>query len=695
MSLFNELKRRNVFRVGIAYAVTAWLLMQIGEVMAPALRLPDWALSTLAFFLILGFPVVLLFAWAFELTPEGLKRESEVDRSQSMTPRTGRKLDIAVIIVLAAAVVFLLFERFQEPETTDRTATPQTSQAADATTLPAPAASTADPADARKAIAVLPFQNLSTDEENAFFAAGVHEDILTYLSRVAELRVNSRTSVQQYAERQINLRDVAAELGARYIVEGSVRRAGNRVRVTAQLIDASTDDHMWADNFDRELTDIFAIQTQVAEEIVAALEAELSPVEAAMLEGRPTDSIEAYDLYLQARQNMQSIGLEAVEAYAKGVVLKLERAVAIDPDFSRAWALLALAHGESYWFLADRSPERLQRMKDAVDRARAADPMLPEGFMAEALYHYRGFYEYDQALEALEQARELIPNDALVHYNLGLTLRRLGRYDESIDAFLEAARLAPDGADNWSEAVSTAVASNRVERARTIVSDIPDALRGVPRVVGEIARFHLMGNGDVQKARALLDRYPESNSWYDLDARWWLAMAEERFAEAARIAVDPNFMEAISRGAGVVTSALALELGGRAEEALALRRETALMLTEEVAKPYAKTYAWPRLTLAENLVRMGEPEAAVASCRQAMDILPTERDKVHGYELAEGCAWVLAQAGLVDEALDLLEQSRPVYNQGPWALSLMPQWKFMRDHPRFQSLAAEGEAAGR
>jgi tetratricopeptide (TPR) repeat protein len=465
--------------------------------------------------------------------------------------------------------------------------------------------------------------------------------------------------------------------------------------VTAQLIDASTDEHLWADNFDRELTDIFAIQTQVAEEIVAALEAELTPREAAMLEDRPTDSIEAYDLYLQARQNMQSIGLEAVQSYAEGVVFKLERAVAIDPGFSRAWALLAMAHGESYWFLADRSPERLQRMKDAVDRARAVDPMLPEALMAQALYHYRGFYEYEQALEALEQARELIPNDPLVHFNLGLTLRRLGRYDESSDAFLEAARLAPDGADAWGEALNTAVASGRVKRARTIVSAIPEAQQSVPRIFAETARFHLMGEGDVQRARALLDRYPESISWYDLEVRMRLAMAEGRFAEAARYAVSPYFQEAIARGSGRVTAALAMELGDRPIEAQALREEAATVLAKEVAKPYAETYAWPHLALAENLVRMGEPEAAVASCRRAMEILPIERDKVHGYELAESCAWVLAQAGLVDEALAILERSRPRYNLGPWYLSLMPEWAFLSDNPRFQALAAQGEAAGR
>jgi len=690
MSLFIELKRRNVFRVGLAYVVTGWLLMQVGEVMAPALRLPDWVLSALAFFLVLGLPLVLIFAWVFELTPEGLKRESEVDRSTPGTQNTRRKLDLVIIALLVAAIAFLLFEKFRPPAATHADTTTPASTTAVSPPTAAPVQNMVTD-DGRKAIAVLPFQNLSTDEENAFFAAGVHEDILTYLSRVAELRVNSRTSVQQYAERKINLKDVAAELGARYIVEGSVRRAGNQVRITAQLIDANTDEHLWAENFDRELTDIFAIQTQVAEQIVAALEAELSPREAAMLERPPTDSIEAYDLYLRARQNMQIIGFEQKEAHAELVVGLLEQAVALDPEFSRAWALLAVAHGETYWFLADRSPARLIRMRYAVEQARALEPLLPEGLMAQALYHYRGFHEYPQALEALQQARSLIPNDPLVHFNLGLTLRRLGRYDESIDAFLKAAELAPDGSDNWGEALNTAVASNRLERAEEIVLAIPVKQRNAPRLVGEIARFHLLGQGDVARARALLDSHPEADNWYELAARLDTAMAEHRYAEAARIAVQPAFSDTVARGYGRVIAALALELDGRTEEAQRLRRALALELAEEVAQPYAETYAWPHLVQALNLVRMGETEAALASCRRAMDIMPIERDKVHGLEIAESCAWVKAQAGRVDEALDDLERSRPVYNMGPRSLSLMPEWDFLRGNARFQALAEQGE----
>ena len=292
MSLFAELKRRNVFRVGIAYVIVAWLLAQELELVLDSFGSPAWVMKTVLVLLAAGLPLALLFAWAFEMTPEGLKREAEVDRSQSITNSTGRRLDRAIMLVLVLAIAFLLFDRFVGPGEDADSAAVTASGEAGGKTIPA---ATEQPAqtDQRKAVAVLPFQNLSTDAENAFFASGVHEDILTYLSRISGLRVNSRTSVQQYAGSQLNMKDIAAQLGARYIVEGSVRRAGNQVRVTAQLIDANTDEHLWAENFDRELTDIFAIQTAIAEEIVAQLQAELSPGEARMLAQQLTHNIEA------------------------------------------------------------------------------------------------------------------------------------------------------------------------------------------------------------------------------------------------------------------------------------------------------------------------------------------------------------------------------------------------------------------
>jgi TolB-like protein/Tfp pilus assembly protein PilF len=678
VSFFNELKRRNVFRVGIAYLIAGWLIMQVGEVMAPALKLPEWVLSTLAFFLILGFPLALIFAWAFEMTPEGLKRESEVDRSQSITNNTGRRLDRAIIVVLVLAVAFLLVERFtgsgQESEPTSTAAVK---------TEPEPEA----PADLdeRKAIAVLPFQNLSTSEENAFFASGVHEDILTYLSRISGLRVNSRTSVQQYAGSQLNMKDIATELGARYIVEGSVRRAGNQVRVTAQLIDADTDEHLWAENFDRELTDIFAIQTAIAEEIVAQLEAELSPREADMLASRPTDSIEAYDLFLKARLALQDTVVQST--FDDTAVKLLERAVEIDPGYAQAWASLAVAHGDYYWYRIDPSPTRLERMKLALDRAVELQPDLPEARLALARYYYSGFYDYPKALEQLEILRSITPNESNVHYHLGLTLRRLGRYDESIDSFLEAARLDPWYQGAWAEAAETANSTGRKASARLIEKEITDRFPQNPRMIAELAHNRLKLYGDVDGAQEVLDTLPDSDHYYLWIARSFAESWARDYEKTASIFIEENFVNTLVPGWGQVEAARYLSIGGLEESAASMLKEAGPILAAEVAKPYATNFAWPHAVQGMYFAMTGESEQAKASCDSAFEILPLERDKVHAPALGNYCAWSLGMSGYEDEAFELLKRLVSIgYDMNYWILSHSPDWDFLRDDARFDAL---------
>jgi len=683
MSFIRELKRRNVFRVGIAYVVVGWVMMQVGEVMAPALQLPDWVLSTLAFFLILGFPLVLIFAWAFEFTPEGIKREREVEPSQSIPATTGRKLEFVIFGALVIAVGFLLYDRADETDReTGRGASEQAgSEESDIGTPSVPV-----PADGRKAIAVLPFQNLSADEENAYFAAGVHEDILTYLSRIAELRVNSRTSVQQYAGTQFNLQEAAAALGAAYVVEGSVRRAGNHVRVTAQLIDATTDEHLWAENYDRELTDIFAIQTAVAQEIVSALKAELSPEEKAMISGRPTHSVEAYELFLKARGQMQ--GISGVGLKAGTAAELLEAAVVLDPDYAQAWALLALAHGDLYWFLEDRTPARLEKMKLAVDRAFEINPKLPEAVLAKAAYYYRGFYDYARALELLRQAEQLIPKDPFVHFNLGLTLRRLGEYNKAVESFLNAAGLDPAYSEAWMEAIHTAGSSGQVQRALDIAAMVPPQFQGISRFKGELANLYLDHFGDVATATELLASAPPSENHYYLRAQYQAALLEHDHEAAAQWALVPGLAEAVALGWGHALAAQSLQWAGLTERAGEMTREALRLTGQGVSEPYAETYAWPHLAHAEALAAAGRFEDAVASCARAREILSVEMDKVHGAFFRLTCARIKGLAGQTDAALDDIEQALELgWQVSPRLLQLDPSWDFLRGNPRFDAMA--------
>jgi TolB-like protein/Tfp pilus assembly protein PilF len=317
MSLFNELKRRNVFRVGIAYVVLGWLLLQVTDVVVPILELPEWVGKLVLFLLMIGFPVILVFAWAFELTPEGLKREKDVDRSQSITPSTGKKLDRAIIGIMAVVIAFLLLDRFYLSGSPPGEALPA---AADSGTA--------------KSIAVLPFADLSQDQDQRWFTDGLAEEILNALARTPDLLVASRTSSFKYRGSDLDISEIAAELGVAHVLEGSVRGSGDRIRVTAQLIRASDGFHVWSESYDRSEQDMIAIQEDLAVHIAEALETTLDPDALAAMASAGTRSVAAYRAYLRglasraAAEDMIANRLRSYEYF--------EEAREIDPDFAAA-----------------------------------------------------------------------------------------------------------------------------------------------------------------------------------------------------------------------------------------------------------------------------------------------------------------------------------------------------------------------
>jgi TolB-like protein len=293
MSLFDELKRRNVFRVGFAYLVLGWVLLQVVDVVLPILELPDWVARLVLLLLSVGFPIVLIFAWAFELTPEGIKREKDVDRSQSITPQTGRKLDRVVIGILAVAVIVLLLDRFRETRVTNVT---EPENVSGPIVVP-----DSDSTRAETSIAVLPFLNMSDDENNEYFSDGISEELLNVLVRIEGLRVPSRTSSFNFKGSDKNIAEIGRELKVDHVLEGSVRKAGDRIRVTAQLIDVKTDTHLWSDSYTRQVDDIFAVQDEIAKAIVTALQITLSGEEQNSISSHSTSNVAAYNKYLQGR----------------------------------------------------------------------------------------------------------------------------------------------------------------------------------------------------------------------------------------------------------------------------------------------------------------------------------------------------------------------------------------------------------
>jgi TolB-like protein/Tfp pilus assembly protein PilF len=439
MSFFEELKRRNVFRVGVAYLVGAWLVVQVTDVLFEAFALPDWGLRLVIILLAVALPVVLFAAWAYELTPEGIKREADVDRSRSITPQTGKRLNLATILLLLLAVTYLLFDKFSLSEPIPTSLETAAAPASGVTSTETSSPATVEP----NTIAVLPFDNRSRQEEDRFFVEGVHDDLLTNLARIGGLKVISRTSVMRYADTTKTIPEIAAELGVAAIMEGAVQRSADTVRVNVQLIDAATDQHLWAETYDRKLSadNLFAIQSEISERIAGALHATLSPDEQRRIGDRPTDDLAAYNAYLRGRQALAMSSAEGADRALE----EFRRAVNLDPEFAGAWAGLAQAAHLAFDKSDMDRPEATEIARDAVDRALALNDQLGEAYVAKSKLHALQGYPARQDREAaLRRAVELSPGDAQAYLELSrlLSFRPDGR-NEALDLAQRASRLDP------------------------------------------------------------------------------------------------------------------------------------------------------------------------------------------------------------------------------------------------------------
>jgi TolB-like protein len=448
MSLLAELKRRNVFRVGAAYLVVGWLLIEVADTVFPRLNLPDWTVTFVIAMLLLGLPVALFLAWAFELTPEGVKRTEDVAQDASVTPQTGRSIDKLILVGMVVVVAVIVVDRFllkdrgpdgpapaaaQEARSPVDEVAPATVSATDgaATQVAPPVTAEAQAAEA-SGIAVLPFLNMSPDPENAYFADGISEELLNILAGVEGLKVASRTSAFSFKGKDTPIPEIARQLGVRHVLEGSVRKQGQRVRITAQLIEAGNDAHLWSQTYERELVDIFRVQEEIAIAITTALEDILGTrrisVEA------PTRDLEAYESFLRGRSRFyQRFELDRA-------IDDLQAAVDSDPGFAEAWAFLgaatAVVAGGGY--PTDRDPAVLwERSNQAIARALALNPGIPIALAGQG----RGLIEQDQLAEGLamleEAARQAGP-DTSPRLWLGISLAELGYVDRALPWFESA-----------------------------------------------------------------------------------------------------------------------------------------------------------------------------------------------------------------------------------------------------------------
>jgi TolB-like protein len=437
MSLWAELSRRNVIRVTGLYVVGAWLALQVAETVLPIVEAPGWMLKLLLAALAVGVIPAALLAWVFELTPQGLRRESELDRSQAGTGPSARRLDIAVIVLLLLTIGTTLALRPGSTVVDPKPAPVAADAAQPSAPLQAPAAA---PAALALGIGVLPFDNLSEEAANAFFAGGVHEEVLTHLSRIAGLRVISRTSMLKIGEENLDITAIGQRLGVSHVLEGSVRRANDRVRVTVQLIDAATDEHVWAENYDRTLDDVFAIQSEIALAIAERLHIELSPRLVDRIRERPTDNQQAYDLYLRA------IGLSGNWRGAEGfieIVDLLEQALQLDPAMLAAMTMLVKAHGRLAWLDADADGLHEARARELLTRVREGWPQRPEAGLALAHYLYTVERDYGRALVEYRSVQPSMPNDSEVLGGISNSLKRLDRNEEWIVAARQVVEIDP------------------------------------------------------------------------------------------------------------------------------------------------------------------------------------------------------------------------------------------------------------
>jgi TolB-like protein/Flp pilus assembly protein TadD/DNA-binding winged helix-turn-helix (wHTH) protein len=426
--LIAELKRRNVFRVAAAYGIVAWLLVEAASVVLPALHLPEWVLTLLVFLVVAGFPLALILAWAFELTPEGIERETAVDRAKSITRQTGHKLDFAIIGLLVVALIFVVVDHYvleAEPER------------AEAPTEHAPAAK---PVARGRSIAVLPFANMSQDVATEPFTNGIYDDILTHISKIRDLKVIARTTMERL-DPNLGVQEIGTKLGVAAVLEGGVQRVGDRVRINVQLNDCETESHLWAETYDRELTavNIFTIQSEIATAVADALQAELSPEERDGIATAPTESLPAYEAYLLGRQRMAKYTIASVLEAAD----YFNRATELDPSYAMAYVGLADSYSSLVHFGYLPLDHGLEKAQAATDKALELDDRLGEAYNSLAAIKEE-WGDLEGAEVEYRHALELNPNYATAyHWYAAMLLNKLGRHEEALSLFLKAAELDP------------------------------------------------------------------------------------------------------------------------------------------------------------------------------------------------------------------------------------------------------------
>jgi len=672
---FGELKRRNVYKVAVAYIVAGWALSQGIAQVFPVFDISNWAIRLIVLLIIIGLPIALVLAWMFELTPQGIKRTETAD---AMPEATRKKkyawIYIAVIGGVISVALFFLGRYTVGNKTT--------------------AAST--DGISNKSIAVLPFENRSEDKANAYFADGIQDEILTRLSKIADLKVISRTSTEHYKSAPQDLPEIARQLGVAHIVEGSVQKSGDAVRVNVQLIQAANDSHLWADTFDRKLTDIFSVESEVAKAVADQLRAKLTGQEEQVIAAKPTDNPEAYDTYL--RGLAYSLKTAVTPANLLGAQKYLREAVRLDPKFALSWALLSYVDANGYR-TANLPPTVTLReeARQGAETAFALQPNLGEALHAKGYYHYGCLKDYDTAVRYFEQARQFLPNSSRIPESLAYVARRRGQWDQSESYFNEAERLDPR---NVRLLTQHALLYSSLRR-------FPEALRKLDQVLDitpdDVDTLVLKASiaqaeGDLPRAAALLaPLHPAADDFSTLETQVYQAILERRPAQ-----IIPRLKEILAKpdpAFGYNNGELRFYLGWAQEVAgdHAAAQESWRQARSEL-EPFLKEQPENYVLigdLALTNMGLGDKAAAFELIERGMAGVPIEKDAIDGPRPIEILARVAAQMGEPDRAIATLQKllsipsSNPVVVNVPFTPALLrldPMFDPLRNDPRFQKL---------
>src|SRR4249919_1022336 len=676
---FQELQRRKVYRVAAAYVIAAGFIIQIGSAVIPAWELPNWTLRLVIVLLLVGFPVALILAWAYDVTPQGIQATPKV-------PGGHRRRNVTLLIVVGAII----------------------STAAGFFLLPRASAHKID-----KSIAVLPFQNLSAEKENAYFAEGIQNEILTKLATVRDLKVISRNSTAKYQSKPCNLKAVAQELGVSTILEGTVQRAGDKVRVNVQLIDARADAHLWAKTYDRDFKDVLSVESEVAAQIADALKANLSPIESHVLAAARTENTEAYDLFLRGQYEFhQAESSLAADAYDRADAF-YRQALARDPNFAEAAAELARNRLSRHWFVAPLAPAGLEEVKSLIDRALALAPNSPEAHFALGLFFYWGHRQYENALAEFNRTLELQPNNADARAYCAWVYRRRGEWERSLADSRQAEELDPRDAGTPTNIGATCFALRLwkdAERAelRALAID-PHNTQAAMFLVGT----RLATTGDVTSARRALDDFPElikgipggaagprgATGAGDIGAviGWpaYLDVTERRFSDAIQT-VEKRVVNDDRAHLQQLAGRVAIRLmAGEPEAAKSVGEEALPLLEARFRARPDDTFAMTELSWV--YLALGRNADALRLSRQAADIISLEKDALAGANFQIGLAQIEARAGAPEEAIKRLRHLLSIPAGGVAsiaALKMDPVWDPIRNRPDFHQLLSGPEQIG-